>query len=79
MLEKEKVMSETRLKYVIDDSICSGHGRCYVLAPQSFTADEIGYGQVIEKTYSLQQRQEMENLVVSCPEGAISIETVEVV
>jgi ferredoxin len=67
-----------QLKYVIDESICSGHGRCYALAPQSFTADDIGYGQVIDRTEPLENRPAMESLTISCPEGAISVVTVDV-
>jgi ferredoxin len=60
-------------RYAIDDSICAGHGRCYALAPESFTADDIGYGQVVDRVEPASNRPEMENLVISCPEGAISI------
>ena len=32
----------------IDSSICSGHGRCYVLHPELFESDEEGFGRVID-------------------------------
>ncbi len=31
----------------IDTDRCSGHGRCYTLAPQVFAPDDEGYGRLI--------------------------------
>jgi ferredoxin len=61
------------LKFVIDTDVCSGHGRCYTLAPQWFDADDIGYGQVKEGAVALDQRSAMEDVASACPEGAISV------
>ncbi|HEX8803133.1 MAG TPA: ferredoxin, partial [Acidimicrobiales bacterium] len=30
----------------IDPDVCTGHGRCYTLAPEVFDADDDGYGTV---------------------------------
>lgn len=35
------------MKVVIDRTACSGHGRCYTLAPSVFAADANGYGEVL--------------------------------
>jgi ferredoxin len=69
-------MSVPKLKFVIDKEICSGHGRCFDLAPQSFESDDIGYGQVLDRPHSPEERQAMDDIAVSCPEGAISVEEV---
>lgn len=66
--------SETTIpRFSIDTSLCSGHGRCYTLAPQWFDADDIGYGQVKGESVSPDERVHMEEIVAACPEGAISI------
>jgi len=38
------VSRECRIE--IDAEACTGHGRCYELAPNAFDEDERGYGQV---------------------------------
>lgn len=35
------------VKVFIDREVCSGHGLCHMNAPEVFTYDEHGYGQVI--------------------------------
>ena len=35
------------MKIVVDDSACTGHGRCYVLAPTLFSADDEGHSLVL--------------------------------
>jgi len=63
------------VRIVIDDSLCMGHGRCYVLSPALFTDDERGYGQVIDDgTFTDAQRADAERAVLGCPERAITIE-----
>ena len=32
------------MKIHLDNEVCSGHGRCYTLAPDVFDADDEGYG-----------------------------------
>jgi ferredoxin len=63
-----------RMKVVIDSERCTGHGRCYTLAPEVFDADDDGYGVVrvadVRPALEEQARLGMRN----CPEGAISIE-----
>jgi ferredoxin len=64
------------LKFSIDTNICSGHGRCYTLAPQWFDADDVGYGEVKDGVIDEGQRAAMEDIAAACPEGAISVEEV---
>ena len=62
------------VRVVIDESACSGHGRCYVLAPALFSDDDRGYGEVIgDGTFTDDQRGEANAAVLGCPEQAITI------
>lgn len=67
---------KTGLRFQIDTDICAGHGRCYVLDPDHFECDDVGYGQVLDKVEPADKRPGMEDIVMACPEGAISIEEV---
>ena len=63
----------TGLRFSIDTDLCSGHGRCYTLAPDSFDADDIGYGEVKDGIQPESERASMEEVAHACPEGAISV------
>ena len=62
------------MKVSIDGERCSGHGRCYVLAPRVFDTDDRGYG-VVRSEGDLDDdlRAEGELAEQSCPEQAISV------
>ena len=53
----------------IDSERCTGHGRCYAVAPALFGTDDFGYGQVIAKGDI--DAQEALTAVQNCPEHAI--------
>ncbi len=57
----------------VDRNLCTGHGRCYVLGPDVFDADESGYCVVkvseVDGDLLEQARTGMNN----CPEDAIKI------
>jgi ferredoxin len=62
------------MRVVIDQDLCTGHGRCYVLAPALFVDDEAGYGQTIgDGSVSEEQLAEARRAVAGCPERAVSI------
>jgi ferredoxin len=62
------------LKIVIDQDLCSGHGRCYVLSPSLFSDDEEGYGQVIgDGSVTDELQADADRAIRSCPERAISL------
>jgi ferredoxin len=62
------------VKVQIDSDKCQGHGRCYELAPDVFTDDEEGNGQVIGDGGVTSANEEAARLAVAnCPESAISI------
>lgn len=62
------------MKVIVDQSTCTGHGRCYELAPDVFDADEEGYC-VIKRTEVPQELEERARAAErNCPERAIAIE-----
>jgi ferredoxin len=62
------------MKLRIDYDRCSGHGRCYELAPNLVTDDDSGYGQVIAEDIDESQEAEALLAVNGCPERAITLE-----
>lgn len=61
------------MKIRIDADICTGHGRCYTLAPEVFDADDRGYGVVIAEEVGEELRQQATIGEQNCPERAITI------
>ena len=61
------------MKIRIDTDRCSGHGRCYDLAPELFTDDEYGYGQVINEDVPPELAEKAQLAVDCCPERAIEL------
>jgi ferredoxin len=63
------------VKLFIDPDECTGHGRCYRLAPDLLTHDDEGYvairGQAID--VPADQVEFAEEAEGTCPEGAISL------
>jgi ferredoxin len=59
-------------RFIIDSSGCSGHGRCYALAPEYFDSDDIGFGRVLDNVAPADDREALA-ITISCPEDAISI------
>lgn len=62
------------MKIRIDTEACTGHGRCYTLAPALFACDDEGFGQVIDEDVSPELEADARRAVASCPERAVSIE-----
>jgi ferredoxin len=60
--------------FAIDPEICAGHGRCYTLAPESFAADDSGYGIASGRAEDGRDSARLSRILASCPEQAISIE-----
>ena len=61
------------MKVRIDTELCTGHGRCYSLAPEVFEPDDLGHGRVMLEEVPEQLRHRAELGVKNCPEQAISI------
>ena len=62
------------MKVRVDPDLCVGHGRCYVLAPDVFGADDFGHCEIlvdeVDGALAEQARVGAEN----CPERAITVE-----
>lgn len=59
----------------IDEERCTGHGRCYGLAPDLFVDDDEGNGQVVgDGTVASDQEELARKAVANCPERAITLE-----
>ena len=63
------------MKVRIDSELCSGHGRCYSVAPSVYSPDEQGNATPADIDYAVPEGQEDKAGLGkrSCPEGAISI------
>ncbi|MGI9600998.1 MAG: ferredoxin [Acidimicrobiales bacterium] len=65
------------MKISVDRGICTGHGRCYVLAPGVFEPDDDGYCVVINHDLSdgasHELREQARVGAANCPEDAITI------
>lgn len=61
------------MKVQLDADRCSGHGRCYVLAPAVFGSDDDGYGTVLDEAVGADHARDAELGTASCPERAITL------
>jgi ferredoxin len=60
------------MKISIDAERCTGHGRCYIEAPELFTDDDRGYGQVIgDGEVTEEHRDAARRAAIVCPEQAV--------
>ena len=57
----------------VDPELCTGHGRCYTLAPDVFDADEAGHSVVIVEEVSGELEKHAVIGVENCPERAITL------
>jgi ferredoxin len=62
-----------RRRVVLDPERCTGHGRCYDLAPELFDADERGHCVVVVADPSDAQVERARLAVESCPEQALAL------
>lgn len=62
------------MKVRIDMDRCTGHGRCYMLAPAVFEADDRGYGVVIAADVPPELEEQARKAVDNCPEQAVIAE-----
>ena len=61
------------MKLVVDAKRCTGHGRCYTLAPRVFEADEEGRCVLLVAEVPPAYEREARSAVLNCPEDAIAI------
>jgi ferredoxin len=65
---------DARMKVRVDPDLCVGHGRCYVLAPDVFGADDYGHCEVLASTVGGALAEQARIGAENCPERAISLE-----
>jgi ferredoxin len=62
------------VKVRVDAEKCTGHGRCYSLAPEVYEPDDVGHSIVIVDQVPPELEHKARLGVENCPEQAISIE-----
>jgi ferredoxin len=62
------------VRIVLDEERCQGHGRCYVLAPDLFDADEYGHCVLLVDQVPGGREDDARRGVENCPEQALSLE-----
>ena len=62
------------MRIVLDEAACTGHGRCYALAPEVFDADDQGHCVIKVDDVPDAQEASARVAVANCPEAALTIE-----
>lgn len=57
----------------INEAACTGHGRCYALAPEIFQPDDQGRTVALFTDINNELRDKARNAVINCPERALSV------
>jgi ferredoxin len=61
------------MKLSVDLELCTGHGRCYELAPELFDDDESGYCVLLLSEVPADLERQARRAEGNCPEGAIRV------
>jgi ferredoxin len=61
------------LRLAVDLERCTGHGRCYALAPHVFDADDHGHCVLLAAEVPPAHQREARAAVLNCPEDALAI------
>lgn len=62
------------MRLELDRDLCTGHGRCYTLAPEVFGADDEGYGLVlVDGDVPTDLEGPARSAAMNCPERAITV------
>lgn len=62
------------LKVILDRALCTGHGRCYMLAPEIFAADPHGNAILLVSELTRDLEPDARTAERNCPECAIRVE-----
>jgi ferredoxin len=60
------------MRIEVDRALCTGHGRCWTLAPEVFEADDDGYCATTSIEVGEELRDQALRGVKACPERAIT-------
>lgn len=58
----------------VDAAACTGHGRCYALAPDVFAPDDAGHCELLVDEVPAALEDQARTGAANCPEQAISLE-----
>jgi ferredoxin len=63
------------MRVAVDADVCTGHGRCYALAPDVFGPDDFGHCELLRPDGAVPEELEGQARIGrdNCPELAISI------
>ena len=61
------------MKVTVDLEVCTGHGRCYVLGPDVFAADDFGHCVVLHEEVGDDLAPQARAGADNCPERAITV------
>lgn len=61
------------MKLSVDTAKCSGHARCYAVAPEVFDIDDLGYAVPLDAEVSEPVDEKIIAGVAACPERAIHL------
>jgi ferredoxin len=61
------------MRVSVDPDLCTGHGRCYTLAPDVFDADEVGHSIVLVNDVWGELAERAAIGEQNCPERAITL------
>ena len=61
------------MRIEFDAGACTGHGRCYTLAPEVYESDDVGYCSDPSGEVPPGREDAARRGAESCPEGAITI------
>jgi ferredoxin len=62
------------VRIVLDAQRCTGHGRCYSLAPELFDSDDEGHSVVLAAEVPAGLEAQAQLAADNCPEGCIGLE-----
>jgi ferredoxin len=62
------------MRIVLGSERCQGHGRCYVLAPDLFDADDYGHCVLLVDEVPAGRLEDARSGVENCPEQALALE-----
>jgi ferredoxin len=62
------------VKVWVDADVCTGHGRCYVLAPDVYAPDDFGHCIVLHADVGAELAEQARAGADNCPERAITVE-----
>ncbi len=68
------------VRVVVDAAVCTGHGRCYALAPDVFAPDDYGHCALVHAASGVAEAELPDALAAAarlgrdnCPEQAITV------